>query len=112
MRQFASETRMWLESVIRQREMLMIINKSHKPQSDVQMALYRLVLHLNANPYALDLHMARFVRQFGNDIDTILPGKGSSCHESKQREWERIRKSALLIEESKPIKNTAYEIQF
>ena len=99
MGQFSDETKHWLHSVIKQRKVLIRLNQSHISQAKAETAIGNLETQLNAYPYDHDVYMARLIRQHVQDIDTILPGSGSTCHEKRQREFADIRKRAILIEE-------------
>jgi hypothetical protein len=107
---FSSKTKPWLRSVIRQRKMLIRLNKSHKDQMKEEIALARLEAQLNAYPYDNDLHLARFIRNFHQDIEIILPGNGSTCYDKKQVEFKDINKRAILVI-SANIKFKFYETQ-
>jgi len=98
MAEFAVKTRKWLLSVIRQRKVLIRLNKSYKPSVETLKAIWRLDLQLGYYTYENDLYMARFIRQYGQFIEAVLPGRGSSCYERRQLEWSDIRKKAALIE--------------
>jgi len=98
MAEFGVNTRSWLVSVIRQRKTLIKLNCSHKSPDDVIRAIEKLELQLGCYTYENDLYMARFISQYGFFINTILPGKGSSCYERRYMEWNDIRKRAALIE--------------
>lgn len=113
MAQFAAETRTWLLTVIRQRKRLMLQNRSHKPTANVRMALDTLDLLLRTYRYDNDLHMARFVRQQLGNIDMILPGSGSTLRDKREREFNDIKKRALIISDARPLRISAeLKIQF
>jgi hypothetical protein len=97
MNQFGKETRQWLLSVIRQRKLLLIRNRSHKSELEVEIAIKILEDLLSAYSYENPMYMARFIGQHTGDIDVLLPGKGSTCYMKKQKEFAEIRKSAMLI---------------
>lgn len=97
MAQFASDTRRWLEAVIKQRKLLLKINKSHKPEHEVMMAIHNLETLLSTYSYSNDLYMARFICQNVDNIETLLPGSGSAACRKKQLEFNLIRYNATLI---------------
>ena len=97
MGQFGSETRRWLESAIKQRKLLMRLNKSHKPQAEVIKAIDALETQLKAYTYEVDLYMARFIRQHRENIEAILPGAGSACARKRNLEWNGISYQATQI---------------
>jgi uncharacterized SAM-binding protein YcdF (DUF218 family) len=99
MGQYSEKAKPWLLSIIRQRKLLMVNNRSHIPQLEAELAMHSLEVQLNAYPYDHDVYMARFVRQHVHDIATILPGAGSSCHEKQKQKFDEIRKEAILIED-------------
>jgi hypothetical protein len=101
MAQFATETRRWLESAVKQRKLLLRMNKSHKNPAQTEMAIARLELQLKTYTYENDLYMARFIRNFYNDIDLILPGVGSTSHLKKQLQFKDINSRAILIASQK-----------
>ena len=83
------------------------------------MALDLLDKLLSAYSYENDLYMARFINQNQGDIAVLLPGKGSTSFEKKQKEFSAIVKQALLIEDIKTStrirsnqKSIEYEISF
>lgn len=98
MAEFAVKSRKWLLSVIRQRKVLIKLNKSYKPSDETLRAIEKLDLQLGYYSYENDLYMARFLRQYGQFIEAVLSGHGSSCYERRQLEWSDIRKKAALIE--------------
>lgn len=118
MAQFAENTRKWLESIIRQRKMLIRAGKSHK-SADSLLALDKIDRLLKTYSYAEDRNMAVFIHQNYGNISTILPGKGSSCYIKKQCELKDIQLHATLIisegiefkQLSKP-KTLSYELEF
>lgn len=97
MGQFGIETRRWLESIIKQRKWLLHTNHNHKPQHEVTKALYELEILLGTYTYENDLHMARFIAQKLQNIETIIPGSGATCHAKRMRELSEINKKAILI---------------
>jgi len=99
MGQFGINTRTWLESIIRQRERLVRFNQSRKSQPDIIKALFVLKNQLNNYSYENDLYMARFIRQQLQNIEIILPGEGSTCHDKQKRELEEIKKTSILLSE-------------
>jgi hypothetical protein len=97
MAKFSSDTRRWLEAVIRQRKLLIRLNKSQKPAADVLTALDQLDRMLKTYPYSQDLHMARFVHQNYSNISVVLPGAGSSCSNKRHSEFREIHLKAIQI---------------
>ncbi len=97
MPQFSTETRQWLEHAIRQRKLLMRINKSHKPAADMLTALDSLERMLKTYSYSEDLHMARFVHMNYANISAILPGAGSTCSIKRHCELNDIHLKAIMI---------------
>jgi hypothetical protein len=119
MGQFGISTRKWLLSAIKQRKLLLKTNRSHKSELHVEIALDLLDNLLSAYSYENDLYMARFINQNSSDIRILLPGKGSSSFEKKQREFTSIIKQSILIaDKDKSIKipkkqnSTEYELSF
>ena len=94
---FATQTRKWLVSVIRQRKFLIRINKSHKPAAELNTAIETLERQLNAYRYENDLYMARFICQQLGNIETILPGSGSAACRKRQLEFNTIHYQSTLI---------------
>lgn len=88
-------------TVIRQRKRLVLSSRSHKPEANVRMALDTLDLMLLTYRYDNDLHMARFVRQQLGNIAMILPGAGSTLRDKREREFNDIKKRALLISDAR-----------
>lgn len=97
MAQFATETRLWLEAVIKQRKVLLRMGKSFKPEAEVRESVSVLEQLLGAYRYENDLHMARFIRQNTRHIDNILPGSGSTCARKKNLEFNDINYKAVQI---------------
>jgi hypothetical protein len=93
---FALKTRTWLESVIRQRKLLIRINKSHKSEYLIQAAIEHLEKMLAAYRYDDDVNMARFIDQNDNYITMILPGSTASNYQKRREEFKAIRIKALL----------------
>lgn len=115
MGQFGIDTRRWLESAIKQRKLLLRVNKSHKLQAHVETALHTLLGQLECYTYARDEYMARFITQNIDRILTILPGKGSTCHQKRMNELADIYKKANRILAEEPmqmIKTCQYEMEF
>jgi hypothetical protein len=102
---FSINTKPWLRSIIAQRRLLIRLNRSHLDRGETERAIDRLETQLNAYPYNDDLYLARFVNAHAAYIEKILPGAGSSCYLKRQREWNQVKVSAILIEEKsfKPI---------
>jgi hypothetical protein len=98
MENFTSETKKWLQSVIKQRKFLMRKNVSHVNQAIAMAAIDRLDTQLSCYPYTNEVYMAKFIIQYSGDILAILPGKGSACFEKKHREFDEIKKRALCID--------------
>jgi hypothetical protein len=98
MAKFSNETKVWLRSIIKQRKVLIRLNKSHKSHAVAALAIYRLEALLNCWSYNHDVYMGRFIRQYSTEISDILPGTGSTCHDKRMAEFTSIRKQALLIE--------------
>lgn len=110
---FATDTRRWLEAAIKQRKFLVRMNKSHKPQGELLKALEELERLLKAYSYSNDLHMARFVCAYSDQILTILPGSGSACCRKKQLEFNAIRYQAMEITpKTINTKTFSYELPF
>jgi hypothetical protein len=103
MGQFGINTRKWLLSVIKQRKLLLKTHRSHKSELHVEIALELLDDLLSAYSYENDLYMARFINQNASDIGVLLPGKGSTAFEKKHREFDSIRKQAILIADKEPL---------
>lgn len=100
MGQFGINTRKWLESAIKQRKLLLRLNKSHKSQLEVELAIKYLDELLGMYSYENDIYMARFIRQNIGWIESILPGSGSTGYHKKMTELKEIdKRSILLIEE-------------
>lgn len=97
MGQYGINTRRWLEITIKQRKLLVNSGRSHKPQNEVIKALRDIELILGTYSFQNDLYMARFIRQHLRDIETIIPGKGSTSREKRERELQEINKAAILI---------------
>jgi hypothetical protein len=116
MGQFGTETRKWLESAIKQRKLLLKLNKSHKSQLEVEMAIQVLDGLLSAYTYENDVYMARFIRQNIGWIENILPGSGATGHQKRMEQLTEINKRAILIIDQNPpynpprggIKSTAH----
>lgn len=100
MGQFGIETRKWLESAIKQRKMLIRNGYSHKPQHEVNSALSVLGSLLEVYSYREDRDMAKFIRNHIIEIETILPGEGSTNFEKKKRELHVINMKALSVIEN------------
>jgi hypothetical protein len=97
---FGIETRKWLESAIKQRKFLLKLNKSHKSQLEVEIAIKILDDLLNTYSYENDVYMARFIRLNIGWIENILPGSGATGYQKKMNELKEInRRAILLIEE-------------
>lgn len=115
MGQFGVETRKWLEGAIKQRKFLLRNNKSHKPQSDVEMAISQVDGLIKTYTFENDLYMARFIQQYLRSLEIIIPGKGSPAHIKLDRELTAINKRAIeiLLENSAKIltlKTKQYEM--
>jgi hypothetical protein len=102
MGQFGTETRKWLESAIKQRKLLLKLNKSHKSQLEVELALQILDGLLGAYSYKNDVYMARFIRQNVGWIENILPGSGATGHQKRMDQLTEINKRAILIIDQSP----------
>lgn len=102
MGQFGTDTRRWLESAIKQRKLLLKINKSHKSQLEVELAIKLLDDLLSVYTYENDVYMARFIRQNIGWIENILPGSGATGHQKRMNELAEINKRAILISEQTP----------
>jgi hypothetical protein len=105
MGQFGIETRKWLESAIKQRKLLLKLNKSHKPQMEVEVAIEILDGILSTYSYENDIHMARFIRQNIGRIENILPGSGATGYKKKMEQLAEINKRAILIIDQNPPMN-------
>jgi hypothetical protein len=123
MGQFGIDTRKWLESAIKQRKLLLKLNKSHKSQLEIELAISILDDLLGTYSYENDVYMARFIRQNIGSIEIILPGSGATGYKKKMEQLSEINKRAILILESYPTQdsrlktktnlNTAqYEMEF
>lgn len=115
MGQFGVETRRWLTNAIKQRKFLVRTNRNHKPQHEVAKALDILETMLATYSYENDLNMARFVKQQIDNIETILPGSGATCHEKRLYELSEINNRASIIlgiPSDTSIKNKQYEMEF
>ena len=99
MGQFGTETRKWLLSAVKQRRLLLKTDRSHKPRVHVEMALDLLDRQLTAYTFENDQHMSKFILRNADDITLLLPGKGSSSYEKKHREFEHIRRQAILLKD-------------
>ncbi len=97
MPQFSTETRQWLEHAIRQRKLLIRINKSHKPAAEMLTALDHLDRMLKTYSYSQDMHMAKFVHMNYSNISAILPGAGSTCSIKRHYEFSDIHLKAIQI---------------
>lgn len=97
MGQFGTETRKWLESAIKQRKLLLKLNKSHKSQLEVEIAIEILNGLLSSYSYENDIYMARFIRQNIGWIENILPGSGATGHQKRADQLSEINKRAILI---------------
>jgi hypothetical protein len=97
MGQFATETRHWLESAIKQRKLLLRINKSHKSQPEIETAIDTLKRQLDSYPFENDLFIARFFCSNVQSIERILPGFGSSSHEKRMLEFNALNKLSIEI---------------
>lgn len=90
--------------------MILHLNKGHKDHMVVQNSLDILSKMLAAYPYNNDRNMARFVIDHWADIETILPGYGSTCYR------KRLIESIELLREARKIyvtpKHIEYEIAF
>jgi hypothetical protein len=109
MAEYSDNTRCWLKSVIGQRKMLIRRNASHIDMARALVAINDLEKLLACYSYSNDLFMARFLRQQSQNIEFLLPGKGSSCHERRLTEWNMIKKTAILIAEEQTPKQNIYE---
>lgn len=97
MAQFSNETRTWLKSLIRQRKQLIRLNKNRKPVYAMEIAIEHLEKMLGAYSYDNDVNMAIFIEQNSAHINSILPGRESSSHESRLREYREISRKAFQI---------------
>jgi hypothetical protein len=98
MGQFGISTRKWLISAIKQRKLLLKTHRSLKSELHVEMALELLDNLLSSYSYENDIYMARFILQNAADIEILLPGKGSTAHDKKHREYLDILKKAAGID--------------
>jgi hypothetical protein len=108
---FSAAAKPWLRKHLKQRKLLIRLNKSHKDQVAEELAISRLESQLNSYPYDNDLYLARFIRNFHQDIDIILPGKGSTGYDKAQSEFKDFNNRAILIIASK-IKFKQLDIQY
>jgi hypothetical protein len=97
MGQFGIETRKWLMSAIKQRKLLLRLNKSYKSKIEVELAVEILDGILSTYSYENDIHMARFIRQNIGRIENILPGSGATGYKKKMEQLAEINKHAILI---------------
>lgn len=98
LKDYGIKTRRWLLSVIRQRRFLLEIGKSKaKDSTRIIDALDRLEKYLGLYTYATPRYMARFINERKSDICLLLPGRGSSMYEKRQKEFEDICADADLI---------------
>lgn len=112
MGQFGVQTRHWLESAIKQRKLLLRMNKSHKSQLQVEIAVDLLSNQLKAYSYENDVYMARFIRQNISDIEIIIPGSGATCHDKKMRELAEINRHAImLLDEAAAVKHNTLKAE-
>jgi hypothetical protein len=97
MGQFGTDTRRWLLSAIKQRKLLLKLNKSHKSQLEVEISIKILDDLLSTYSYENDIYMARFIRQNIGWIENILPGTGATGHQKRMNELTEINKHAILL---------------
>ena len=103
---FVNDTKQWLRSVIRQRKVLITINRSRIDNGSALVAINTLETLLNCYPYENEIYLARFVRQQQGNIELLLPGTGSTMKEKRELEWKEIRTRATGILEKDRTKIT------
>lgn len=84
------EIHAWLMSVVRQRELLIRDNRSRQNKSLMVTHTSYLRKYLEAYSFRDPVKMKRFMNNNLSRILAILPGPGSSCHESRIRELDKI----------------------
>lgn len=96
MTEFAQHTKNWILSVCRVRELLI---KSGACKINIMRAstfTKHLKTLLQANNYN-DKQIARFFLMHIEQIEYIMPGKGSKQHETKQKQFSQIKQQATQL---------------
>lgn len=107
---FSHAARKFLLNLIAQRRKLTITGQGRIQKKMATEAIGLIHPYLVSYNYS-DAQMARFITTHFNTIMLILPGKGSSCHESRLKEMMKIYDQALQINTNKEmIKYTYYRV--
>lgn len=83
------QAKQWLISVARQRVALC---KTAKSRKGMQSGIYaeRILAYLEAFSYSKPGLLAAFIIRHRAEIEEILPGEGSKCHDKKKEEFNEI----------------------
>lgn len=93
----ASDLRDWLLKVSKWREHLITSGKSFKKGNHCT-AVVKLQSWLSAYPKADFFGISRFILTKVDYIETILPGRGSTCYDKFWAEWHAIHAQCLVTE--------------
>ena len=96
--EFHHRSRIFIESLLRQRDYLTITHKGKKNLSDVSAASKFIRLHLEANGYRDNRQMANFWAKHQDKIMILLPGIGSPSHLSMLEHFNKLTWEAGLYQ--------------
>lgn len=83
----AKQIRLFILSVIHQREELIRLGKSKKNELLMLSNIDSLNIYLETYPYANELNMAKFYLRNMTKIESLLPGHGSKDYNARQSEF-------------------------
>lgn len=95
--EFHHRARIFLLSLLRQREFLTKSHKGKKNLAEVTTASAFIKLHLEANGYYSDRQMANFWGKHQDKIFTLLPGIGSPSHLSMLEHFTKLLWEASFV---------------
>ena len=91
------KARKLIESIIRQRQMLIKAGKSKKDQAQMQYAIDHLKALLNAYPYATGQKMAGFIIRNQDEIRSLIP-EGPQARK-RQQDFNQLLEEAQHIKQ-------------
>jgi hypothetical protein len=96
--EFHHRAHAFLDSLLRQRDYLIITHKNRKNLAEVQYAASFIRLHLHANGYHNNRQMAQFWEKHQDKIRMLLPGVGSPVHLSMRERFDSLLWEAGLYQ--------------
>lgn len=95
----APEIKGFIKSVVNQRKRLIQSDRSRANKMQMLNSIQRIETNLNAYPYASNKKISGFFLRYKDEIRILIPGEGSSCHRSREEQYNfYLSLSEKLIE--------------